>query len=90
LARPSGDAVTPSGEPFFCALTNSFIESGCADNFKFPTGGSAMADISPLLASDATTFHKAFSIQAKTPNAELFDANAAYLKTKKLKNADDL
>ncbi|QDT53040.1 hypothetical protein Pan44_10550 [Caulifigura coniformis] len=59
-------------------------------NFTVTTGSSAVINISPLLTSDQTTFSKLFTITAKTPNAQLIDANAIYSKPKKLKNVTDL
>jgi hypothetical protein len=82
----SGDGATLAIE----AEPGNAVETEFLGNFKFSTGGDATIEISSFMTFDATTFHKAFSIQAQTPNAELLDVNATYLKAKKLKNVDDL
>jgi hypothetical protein len=59
-------------------------------NATFIIGSSATLNISPLLTSDKTTFLKNVSILAKTPNAQLIDANAIYARPKKLRNVSDV
>jgi hypothetical protein len=81
----TGDNATLAIE---AGLANTF-ETEFLGNFKFSTGGDATIDVSPLMTSDATTFHKAFSIQAQDPDGVLTDANAVYLGAKKLKNVVD-